>query len=130
MIETPHIKEYEYRCHCGCGFNSISPGVLYIVEMARGHFGGKRVLIISGCRCPKQNARTPGAAPHSQHRPQEDGLCHALDVYYVATPLLNVYNYFDRCMEGFGGVGIYNEHIHIDDRLNECARWDARKEAD
>lgn len=57
-----HFKKSEFRCKCGCGFDNISTNLVSILEDIRAYFGGKPLIITSGCRCSKHNSNVGGVA--------------------------------------------------------------------
>lgn len=55
-----HFTRAEFACKDGCGKDGISPKLVHILEYIRAYFGGREVIITSGCRCVKHNAEVGG----------------------------------------------------------------------
>lgn len=55
--DFPHFKQSEFACKDHCGFSNENLKVVKVLEEIRAHFGGKPVIITSGCRCVKHNNR-------------------------------------------------------------------------
>jgi len=73
-----YFKAIEVECRCGCKLSSFDPKMLDILNQARESFG-RPIIINSGCRCVKWNAKV-GGARHSAHLIGPDNLCHAADL--------------------------------------------------
>lgn len=58
--DFPHFERNEFACKCGCGFDNINLKLPQILENIRSHFGGRPVIITSGCRCANHNAEVGG----------------------------------------------------------------------
>lgn len=54
-----HFKKEEFTCKCGCGTNNIDLKLVKILDEIRDYFG-QPVVISSGCRCKKHNAKVGG----------------------------------------------------------------------
>ena len=112
---SEHFSKSEFACHCGCGFDSVSPELVSVLEDVRTHFDAP-VKINSGCRCEKHNAKV-GGVPNSQH---VQGI--AADIVVTGINNNRVADYLegkypDRC-----GIGRYSSFTHIDVRQAK-ARW-------
>lgn len=64
-------------CKCECGLDSPHPLVKKIFQWCVEH----NYIVSSVCRCIKHNA-AEGGTSRSQHLPQKDGLCRAIDVHH------------------------------------------------
>ncbi|MBL5841377.1 D-Ala-D-Ala carboxypeptidase family metallohydrolase [Enterobacter asburiae] len=53
---STHFSRSEFECCCGCGFETVSPKLITVLEDVRTHFGAP-VKINSGCRCEKYNVK-------------------------------------------------------------------------
>lgn len=113
LIGTPHFKPTEFDCP-HCGGNLTKQALLNALEKFRTYIGDKPIKITSGYRCPVHN-KNVGGAKNSQH---VQGI--AADIQVSGLPLNVVYTAADKF--GFGGVGIYPRHVHVDIR-NGHARW-------
>lgn len=60
-----HFKKSEFTCKCGCGLNNINYNLVQILEDIRNHYN-KPLIISSGCRCEKWNAKCGGVS-NSRH---------------------------------------------------------------
>ena len=83
----PHFKPEEMTCKCGCGQNNTDLRLMHILEDIRSYFGGKPVIITSGCRCPKHNAEVGGVAGSKHIYGQ------AADFYIQGVPVSSVLSY-------------------------------------
>lgn len=83
----PHFKKSEMTCKCGCGLNNTDLRLMQVLEQIRSHFGGKPVIITSGCRCSKHN-KTVGGVQGSRHV-----LGKAADIYIKGVPTSQLLNY-------------------------------------
>ncbi|MBR1603383.1 MAG: hypothetical protein IJ667_08085 [Synergistaceae bacterium] len=115
---SEHFSRKEFRCHCGCGFDDVSPLLIEKLEKFREACGNKPMKIGSGCRCAKRNAAVGGTSD-SQHVKGT-----AADVYLV--PGLTT-DQMAKIAEqvGFDGIGKYRWGVHVDVRGSK-ARWDYR----
>ena len=116
---SEHFSRKEFRCHCGCGFDDVSPVLIEKLEKFREACGNKPMKVGSGCRCAKRNAAVGGTSD-SQHVKGT-----AADVYLI--PGLNT-DQMAKIAEqvGFTGIGKYTWGVHVDVRPKP-ARWDYRK---
>lgn len=112
---SPHFVRAEFACKCGCGFDTVDPQTLEILEAVRTHFNAP-VTITSGCRCPTHNRRV-GGATSSQHI-----LGRAADIQVQGVAPDEVY---DWIAEHFprASLGCYATFTHVDTRSNGPARW-------
>lgn len=85
--DIPHFKPSEMTCKCGCGLNNTNLRLMQVLEQIRSHFGGKPVIITSGCRCPKHNKAVGGVAG-SKHT-----LGEAADFYIKGVPTSQLLSY-------------------------------------
>ena len=82
-----HFKKSEFACKDGCGFDSINHNLVALLEDIRSHFGGKPLVITSGCRCAKHNAKV-GGVQGSRHV-----LGKASDFYIKGVSTTDLLNY-------------------------------------
>jgi uncharacterized protein YcbK (DUF882 family) len=54
-----YFANKEFSCKCGCGFCIPKPNLISTLNIIREVLGGK-IIISSGCRCPKRNAAVGG----------------------------------------------------------------------
>lgn len=113
---SPHFKKREFTCKC-CGklpSEGIDPLLIARLECLRTYFK-RPIIITSGYRCEKHNARI-GGARGSLHREGK-----AAD---IKIPGISPRTVWVKCKECFadGGVGSYGTHTHVDTR-GYCARW-------
>jgi hypothetical protein len=102
---SAHFKKSEFACRCGCGFDTVSPDLIPVLEDLRSHFS-QPVIINCGCRCPEHN-KAVGGAQKSQHM---NGL--AADVRVQnRTPAL-VADYLEHKYPDRYGVGRYSGFTH------------------
>jgi uncharacterized protein YcbK (DUF882 family) len=113
--DTEHFKVSEFACHCGCGYNVVTPELLALLEEIRALYG-KPVKVLSGCRCPKRNAAV-GGKTKSYHL-----LGMAADVSIEGIPPSVVANDCEAVVGTRGGIGRYSQFTHVDVRGFK-ARW-------
>lgn len=62
-----NFNRKEFECKCGCGFNSIDPSLVNMLQDSR-TATALTYEIASGCRCAKHNAsKEVGGKPNSAH---------------------------------------------------------------
>jgi uncharacterized protein YcbK (DUF882 family) len=119
----PMIKRKDFSCQgedcCGHSY-PVSDNLLEGCRWLNDKYNG--IYITSGFRCKRHNETIPGAAKKSYHT-----IGIAADIYPPegVTPE-ELYDF--ACTIPFfkyGGIGIYDWGIHVDDRKYE-ARWDKR----
>ena len=91
-FDFPHFRKQEFACRCGCGYDNINLKVVKILEEIRAHFGGKPVIVTSGCRCEKHNKKV-GGIKGSKHL---EGL--ACDFYIKGVSTQDLLNYTTSLM--------------------------------
>jgi uncharacterized protein YcbK (DUF882 family) len=93
------------------------------LEIIRAACGGRRIFV-SGYRTPRYNATVPGASSSSQHL-----FANAADIRVEGMQPMAVYRIVEQLMDSGqitqGGIGLYNSHVHYDQRGTKT-NWDAR----
>lgn len=117
-----NFKQKEFSCKCGCGSDSVTPTILLLCQLVR-DISGNPVTITSGVRCSDHN-KNVGGAEKSQHVPDIDGFGHAVDVQVDGVSPSKVYELLDGLFPNTLGLGLYDNWVHIDDRLLKAYRWD------
>lgn len=56
---SEHFSRSEFSCKCSCGFDDVSPELIYLLESIREEYG-KPMHINSGCRCIAHNIAEGG----------------------------------------------------------------------
>ena len=82
-----HFKKSEFACKCGCGFDEVDLKLVRLLEAIREHFGGKPLIISSGCRCAKHNKEV-GGVQGSRHVKGK-----ASDIYIQGVSTQDLLNY-------------------------------------
>lgn len=109
-----HFQKSEFACKCGCGYDSINYRVVEILEQIREHFGGRPLIITSGCRCSTHNANV-GGVQGSRHV-----LGKASDIYISGVNVNDLLRYCQSLVnEGvlrytYTNNGSMNGVVHID----------------
>lgn len=121
-----NISTRDIRCQCGCGFQSVSPAILDVVQECRDHFC-KPVHINSGnhsaCRCDIHNDEV-GGSKTSQHLPDDiTEVCRAVDFHIEGVSVQELYSYLLRKYKMCLGIGKYKTFVHVDDRMTRAYRW-------
>jgi len=109
---SKNFNEIEFACKC-CGQVIISNELVIKLQKLRDLIG-KPIHINSGYRCPKNNKEV-GGVTNSQHV-----LGTATDITISGLTSKQIAKYAEQI--GFGGIGIYQDFIHVDVRSNK-ARW-------
>jgi uncharacterized protein YcbK (DUF882 family) len=106
---SPHFKQSEFACKCGCGFNTVDRRLINGLELMREHIGHP-IILTCGCRCPKHNAAVGGVIT-SYHL---QGM--AADITCPSVSLRELYKAAYLSIFGEGGIGLYpDKHfIHVD----------------
>jgi uncharacterized protein YcbK (DUF882 family) len=120
MNLSPHFKESEFTCHCGCGDSSVSPKLIALLELIRDKSGEKAVTIVSGKRCKKHNEAV-GGAKNSQHvlGDAADIRISGIEPRDVGELVRGIHA---RNLAHIGGIGQYKTFVHVDVR-DGLARW-------
>ena len=113
---TYNFNREEFACNCGCGLDTVDTETLRILQEIRDHFASP-ITINSGCRCFTYN-RDIGGARKSQHVK-----CRAADFSIEGVTQDEIYLYIGDTYPDVGGVGKYDDFIHLDTRSGRKARW-------
>lgn len=101
----------ELRCKCGCGLDSFDLHFLATLQRMRAK-ANFPFVILSGCRCPSNNASHGGGPAHTLNK---EGLCQAVDI--LATNSHHMYVISKLAYEeDIRRIGINNGSIHLDVR--------------
>ncbi|MBA7551640.1 hypothetical protein ES705_44188 [subsurface metagenome] len=111
----------EFRCPCPkCRRKlvRVSSLLLFKLEMVKMAFDGKPVIILSGDRCPEENARV-GGYPNSAHIPKPKGKGSDIKIKGVKSIDIGL------AAEEVGGlrIGIAKWGIHVDVRPPSPSRF-------
>ena len=112
---SENFKVKEFKCKDGSDVVFICPELVTILQKIRHHFG-KPVHINSGYRTPTYNKKV-GGATHSQHL---YGM--ACDIRVSGVRPCDVSEYLETLMNGWGGIGTYDNFVHVDVR-SKMSRW-------
>ena len=109
---------WEFKCHCGCGFDNVDIRLIKNLQAVRDK-ADRKVIINSGCRCKNQNLRE-GGAPNSMHL---YGM--AADIAIPGIPVRDVYMLVKDFPEFMGiGVSGIGGFVHVDvRRVQARALW-------
>lgn len=118
---TENFFRSEFRCKCGCGFDTVDVKLVRILQELRDYFTQMLgvdcpVKVVSGCRCQKHN-RKVGGATGSQHLfgRAADIVVEGVEPAEVGRVALQL---------GAMGVGVYKGWVHIDTRTaKKPATW-------
>lgn len=110
-----YFKRKEFACRCGCGTSTVDAELLQVITDVREHFGAP-VVITSGHRCAKHNARV-GGANKSMHLTGK-----AADIKVTGVDSMEVRAYLCNKYPDKYGIGAYPTFTHIDVRGNKV-RW-------
>lgn len=113
---SKYFSQDELACKC-CGVYKADKRLLTVLDEIREKVG-KPVIILSGYRCPKHNAKV-GGAPNSKHM-----LGIACDITVHGMQARQLYAIASEVLKGKGGLGYYPKEnfVHVDVREGK-ARW-------
>lgn len=108
----------EFRCP-ESGILYVDSELLTMLDELRRRMG-KAVYVTSGCRSEEYNAKI-GGSPRSRHITKKGQPCTAADIACVKAGYR--YELVKHAIDlGFGGIGIYEAHVHLDTR-NIATMW-------
>ena len=106
---SEHFRYTDFLCPC-CDTVKLVPGFfrhISLLERLQGETGIP-VIVTSGYRCTGHNKRI-GGAPRSWH------MLFATDITTEAADPEELRRLFESALDiGFGGIGRYETHIHLD----------------
>jgi uncharacterized protein YcbK (DUF882 family) len=124
---SKHFSDSEFSCGCGCGLKATDRTIIVLLELVRSHFN-KPVIINSGARCVRHNAKI-GGARRSWHLPAskekgrlEKGYSKAVDFTVKGVPTKVVYRYLNKTFPNWFGLAGSNKFVHLDIRSKK-SRW-------
>ena len=109
MIDLKYFTLEEFTCSC-CGMEWMEEETLGKLDGAR-EVAGVPFVVTSGCRCENQN-RMVGGASSSAHLV---GRAADISARYSTVRLAVVVGAIEA---GFNRIGIYRNHVHMDDDPN------------
>ena len=115
-MKSKYFTREEFKCKCGCGYNTVDVELLGILEDVRSHFN-EPVVINSACRCVEHNTAVGGSVG-SQHL-----LGRAADIVISDIPSRIIHEYLVSTYPDSLGIGLYANFVHTDSRDTK-ARWD------
>lgn len=105
--DIKYFKKSEFACKCGCGADSMDEKLIRIADNLRGHFNSP-VIVTSGRRCAKHNAKVGGVA-NSRHLSGK-----AMDFSVSGFSASSVLNYVQKQPGIRYAYAIDNKHVHMD----------------
>lgn len=123
---TPNFFEYEFLCHCGCGYGAGLIDLDFVaglqalrnmINVGRSPYYELGITILSGCRCPKHN-NSVGGAYDSRHLK-----CDAADIAVRGLTSLQICLLAEE-IPVLGGIGRYPDEgmAHLDGRKYKQTR--------
>ena len=114
---TKNFSRSEFKCPCGCGFDSIDVSLVVFLQAVR-DFYGKPLSINSGCRCEEHN-KSVGGVSTSEHLSGK-----GVDVSCKDSPLRYLL-VSSALRAGLTRIGIADTFIHIgnDDSKPQKVIW-------
>jgi len=105
MKLSEHFHDYEFACHCGCGFASPVPELVQVLEQIRDAIR-RPIHVNSGCRCATHNQSIGGSlnSLHTQGKAADiptDDKRHKFDLVAAAI----------QC--GASDIGVYDWGVHV-----------------
>lgn len=110
-----NFKVKEFACNDGSDVIFVSPELVSVLQKIRDYFG-KAVNINSGYRTSTYNNKV-GGATYSQHLYGT-----AADIRITGVAPKDVAAYAETLLFNTGGIGIYNNFVHVDVRKDK-SRW-------
>lgn len=113
---TANFTRDEFACKDSCGYADIDMRLVQGLQLLRNKLG-RKIHIISGCRCPSHN-RAEGGATYSQHL-----LGTAVDIAVAGIPIREVCK-VAMTIPAFKGFGLDEQRcmLHLDVR-EDLAKW-------
>ena len=102
---TQNFSRSEFACKCGCGFDSIDPTLVNMLQDSRNATALTYVLA-SGCRCKKHNKEV-GGKPNSAHLRGN-----AVDIKCITSQMR--YRMVQDLIRRFRRIEIRDSWIHMD----------------
>lgn len=112
---SENFKVKEFSCNDGSDVIFIANELVEVLQKIRNHFG-KSVNINSAYRTPAYNKKI-GGANYSQHLYGT-----AADIKISGINPKDIAKYAETLLSGTGGIGIYNNFVHVDVRKQK-SRW-------
>lgn len=106
---SEHFLYSDFICPC-CDRIKIVPGLYQHIALMEqmAELSGREILVTSGYRCKRHN-RDAGGAPHSWH------LLFATDITVEGGDETALNELYTMAIDlGFGGIGLYETHLHLD----------------
>ena len=126
---TKNLSRSEFRCRCGCGFDTVDFELVTVLQAAVDHFSREfaesvMVVITGPNRCKLHNTAVGGSSKslHITGRAVDHKM-------YLADPMRQippgqVSDYYESLYPDKFGIGRYDNRTHIDVRSDGPARWD------
>jgi zinc D-Ala-D-Ala carboxypeptidase len=113
---SQNFSRYEFACPCGCGADDVSPELVSALQGIRA-LAGVPIIVHSAVRCEKYN-KSVGGKPDSQHLTGKaaDISARGIKIFDLLLLTQDIDVFYN------GGIGIYDQHIHVDVR-GHMARW-------
>ena len=113
---TPNFTCNEFACQCGCGYDDVDMRLVQGLQLLRDKLG-RKIHLISGCRCPSYNHKE-GGATYSQHL-----LGTAADIAVAGIPIREVCK-LAMAILVFKGFGLDEQRcmLHLDVR-EDPTKW-------
>ena len=117
MRLSDHFTEHERACPC-CGWRRENKTLVSALEALRGLCGDVPIHVTSWCRCQRWND-TVGGTLTSKHTfgQAADIIVQGMEPVEVAAQAEKVPAF------SHGGIGIYDNFVHVDVRTDGPARW-------
>lgn len=118
---TKNFNEDEFRCTCCNKLDYLDHSLVKSLQQLRDlieqEIGEHKIVVNCGYRCRKHNEEL-GSKETSQHR-----LGKAADIVISGITPIQVAKYASRIkLFKTGGIGVYNNFVHVDVR-GKVARW-------
>lgn len=114
---SSHFRRSEARCPC-CGRSIIKRRLVDALEKLRNKCGNVPIKVNSWYRCEEWNERV-GGVPGSKHL-----LGEAADIVVQGLEPVEVAELAEQvCEFRHGGIGVYQNFVHVDVRQDGPARW-------
>ena len=114
---SSHFRRSEARCPC-CGRSITKRRLVDALEKLRHKCGNVPIKVNSWYRCEEWNERV-GGVPGSKHL-----LGEAADIVVQGLEPVEVAELAEQvCEFRHGGIGVYQNFVHVDVRQDGPARW-------
>ena len=104
---SEHFSKIECACKCGCGFDTVDPGLYDLLETIRLLAGNKPLVLTSVCRCKEHNKNVGGVpdSPHTRGTAADIAVNGGKRRRQILDAAVHA---------GAAGIGLHKSYVHVD----------------